>query len=698
MSFLKINKGKLNTAITNIDNYISNIQSFKEAVSNFLSSECNITASQIRHTESIDANGDGIYDTKIEEKSYDYGGYYNNFVNGKNRCNDALSKIDDKVISPLTKIKEAFDEVNKLMETFDGKIASLKDFLEGYNDSKKSGEVEQSYFYVEEIENVDGTTSEQLRFTWVDAEGNTYDITIAEMVNAFYTEVGMTMNSMVVAGMFAAVNGAVEYDENGNPILSVEQQKNVLSSTSSMVDNALAVHAFGVASQADIEAVVANAESKGYAIYDIKDIEKSIDGYDQLGSETLISAASGVGMFALGAYSLTGYLDKFGGTKIEDEEEKENTSIKTEGKEEGKDKHWSELESNSGSGGSFEGGGHTGSGTSEGTGNSSGVSNKPANSENSTDDGNDSSNDDNDTVVDEKPDIDMVEVTESDVPENMEEVELTPEEIDEMAKDKYYSQFESDDAFRESRAEDLSEFNELYNQEDKSRLIEEFKEMGYNEDEIQTILTDEDIASNAYLLGKQNQETAKLAIEIAEKNNIDNFDTVYDDKPDYNDLTDGTSIAELTNIYENADIKAAKISYDEAQNNYVAAVNTANDSIEAANAAEDNMRKVLSEVQKESGADICDWTPEQIEKVNKATSEYNKAVEQANTDYESAKSLKATYDESKEKFFEQRDKYYNEIKENHKDDFNLDSSNNIQDGNVTNTDENFSDDVFIEIL
>lgn len=692
MAFLKINSDGISTFCTNADNISQDITYSISGITRFLDSI--IIPSE---------NDEKIFKEETRTRT-EYMGpnpYPSNSALGSGwqeyqNVTETVTVRDYR--EQLGKFKAAIAEIKRLLKQIQdvqnkfllvkGSLQAIKNFVNWFEtDSAYTlNNVLESMGYKGGVKEEDGfnfSIDEDgvVYYVYTDEEGNEIQITLAEMVNAFYTETGITMSSMILA---ADVDGT----------LDLRKQEDIYGSVSSFVTGLGPTGVFGVSSEEDIKTVMnglgvpivgADALWNEYSS-DLPDIVNTrVANNDIRVDERLLSAftlTAGLGLFGKNVLD-----DKDDPNNIDPEPNKPNKDVSNSPKpdsEEPSNKKPNNPQNNNPVNDPSDD--RTPSNSLKDPDNT-----EPGDKENETPS--------TETPTDDKePAIDIVEVTETPLPDEIEEPALTAEEVDALAKDEFYEQFEDNGEFLEKRAEDLSKFEELYtnNQEE---LIQELKDMGYNDAEIESLMVDKDMASTAYLLGKQNQETAQIANNLAQENNIDNFDTVYDDKPNVGDLTDGSAEIELTNLFENEQVKEAKVAFDEAQTDYVESVNKANESIEAANNYEEVLHQTLAEIHSKSGTDTCDWTPEQIERINKATTDYNNAVEKAYTDYEAAKQSKVVFDEAKVKYQESKDAFYENL-ENMKND-ELNESTNIQEGNNDSQiiqEEKFEDESFLDVL
>ncbi len=631
--FLKVNKEKLTTAIENINLYIDSLRGYKNSIDTFLNGiESGLSGKIIKWGtkidpdtgDPVDENNDGEPDI---EKKCDYTSQKNSLLALRNEALDSAGRIETEILTPLTEIVNALTAAQGLINDFDGKTASLKEFLEGYDaEGKKAGE-DGSYFYVEEV-TVDGQTTEQLKFTWTDADGNTYELTIAEMVNSFYTEVGTTMNAMVAAGMYAESQGL-----SGE--LTKEQQQSILDGVKSFIGHAQAAHAFGVASADDINGVRTDAQAKGIRMYSPEDIASVLSGIDGTGG--LVTAMGALGGFgAISAYTLTDMLDKIvpptptEPTKPTPTEPTTPTTPTTP-------TYPVTMYAPPGPG---------------------------------TDPGTYTPVSPTTPVTPTAPTAPtLIEPATGKLPTP---VKLEPEEedIDQLAREAFEEQFEDEEAYAEYQAGLIEEFDELFGMDGQAELREKLKSYGYNSAEIKEILSNQDLARNAFLAGEQSLALTELANKIATDHGIENFDTGYDFEGDnkldfdYDYLYNGDVNEFLTNTNLDPTVSAAKSAYAESKTSYDEVAKTYNESVQAASEAKTN----LDEYAKNLDKDKSKWTAEQATKYNEYVKKYNESYEKVAKDKEALDTAQKDLDSKKEEYTKAKEEYLKKIREDNKPD------------------------------
>ncbi len=556
------------------------------------------------------------------------------------RAADNIHKIAEKLIEDelplLEKYRTALQSIKEKINAFEeaGTKRSLADAMNIDNPQKfnVSGDG-TSFFSITEIEDV-----EVIKFHYIDSNGKNIEATLGELIGANYTETGMAMSSQYAAALADVMSG-------GDGILSEKEQLAILNNTHSFVGDALGAGAFNVVSETDLKNVEAsmNVDSNEVEGLKTKGSKMVLDVDDMDLGSLLTTNGVAVGMGMLSAYTLT---DGF-------------TNSLEKGSESATPGHTPTIDKPTTDTPQYNPNPSNPSGN-----------NNPTNPSNPSGSGQTPEKEEQDTTPQQPTlppstvdDDDRLEQVEEDpIPEVITEPNVTPEDLDDLARDEYYEKHLND--LGDYRQQQLQEFEKLYNQENKEDLISKFKEMGYEEAEAIAAANNRDVGLSAFLLGSQNKELTDIANNFAKEYGLENFDTVYDDAPDFRDLYDGDAQASLSSPYENDAIVEAKEEVTVAKETYTESVATANSSIEKANKAKEELESVRSSIESKSGKDTSKWSEEEIERYNKATKDYNTAVTKANEDAAAAEAAKTTYDSAKANLEKAEDDYYNKIKNN----------------------------------
>lgn len=323
---------------------------------------------------------------------------------------------------------------------------------------------------------------------------------------------------------------------------------------------------------------------------------------------------------------------------------------------------------------------------------------------------------DEEKVINESVNIDLANMDANNLPDKM-EVELGDKDYDYLAREQFEAQGEEAIALRRQKV--TEEANRLFDNPDKTELINKLKEYGYSDEAINNIIADRNLTINALVVGDQKAELSKIAKELAMKDNVENFESAYDQLPKYGDFFDGTNEKLLMNLTNNPEVKAAQASVLEAEGKYTDAVDIANKSLEELNNATNNVADVKAQIAEEIlkdptkwgdkaykeyqskvdslnsefakkygepskwnadqvneyyaqvdklkekfagdvNTDTSNWSKEQVERYNKAVEDYNSALKDATAKVDAANEAKAAYDASKSNFEDVKNKVLNE--------------------------------------
>lgn len=254
--------------------------------------------------------------------------------------------------------------------------------------------------------------------------------------------------------------------------------------------------------------------------------------------------------------------------------------------------------------------------------------------------------------------------TKDEIPDVIPEApEMTSEQADDIAVEKFYDQFEDETALAEYRQAHVREFDEMSN--DQGALEEFFENAGYSAPEAEYISQNKELGLSAFLAAKQSADLLSMSTQIAQESGMDMtlFDSRFDDRPNYSALSSGDVNSFLTNPNYDADVSAAKAELTTAKTEYDTRVTKANESIQKATEAKEELEKVKEELVKEAGNNTKKWNDKQVEKYNEAAKKYNDSVEQANEDYKAVEEAKTEYEATKENYENVKQEYLDSIKE-----------------------------------
>ena len=314
--------------------------------------------------------------------------------------------------------------------------------------------------------------------------------------------------------------------------------------------------------------------------------------------------------------------------------------------------------------------------------------------------------------------------------------EVTEEFIDDQAKDDYFDKVnenDGDNSLREEIAEKTESFENRFieNQNNPTdagtqEIKDELKELGYDDAAIDKIMSgDPTVAKNAFKVGVQDQEMAKIANELAEKAGIEDFDTSYDDSQSYDSLHDGTVNVELTDhdkfidtlrpesgsnaetpkvVTEYDEYQQAESDFTKAKESYEEIYTETNKSIEAAETAKADLDKYLTDLKEKSGEDPTKWSEDEIKELNKLTTTYNTKVEEANENNEKYLKQYKEYKEARDSFNKEKGEYYDELLDFYQKELGIDKSNNNNNPTPSTPvvkepdNSNYTDESFIHMI
>lgn len=161
-----------------------------------------------------------------------------------------------------------------------------------------------------------------------------------------------------------------------------------------------------------------------------------------------------------------------------------------------------------------------------------------------------------------------------------------------MKETNFFEQYSQAVEMAECRIADFEEFNKIYSFEDREYFMSKLIEMGYDENEVLSILMNKDLMLALFM---NSFETMVLESDVVTEIDID-------------------------------------LDVEKARKNYIDAVDKANQSIEAANESYKIMNALKSLIESKYGYNSNDWEEDSVHEMNEAIKVYNRLVEQANKD------------------------------------------------------------------
>jgi len=156
----------------------------------------------------------------------------------------------------------------------------------------------------------------------------------------------------------------------------------------------------------------------------------------------------------------------------------------------------------------------------------------------------------------------------------------------------FFEQYSQAVEMAECRIADFEEFNKIYSFEDREYFMSKLTEMGYDENEVLSILMNKDLMLALFM---NSFETMVLESDVVTEIDID-------------------------------------LDIEKARKDYIDAVDRANQSIEAANESYKIMNALKLLIESKYGYNSNDWGEDSVHEMNEAIKVYNRLVEQANKD------------------------------------------------------------------
>ncbi len=699
---VKYNRANKKSAISNISSCNEQIGTVKEYLSSFHDdavseySTWNNYITPITHYVLENGDEKTLYYSRFNNCTFStYNSAYNsadqscrrykdNFTSKLSSFSAKCNKICNNVETSLKKITDCLNAIEVAADAFNNSSVSLSDIIDSLEGAGLADNIT--------IE-TNGNT-EIVYYNVYDSNGELVGrFTIAEMVNSFYTYAGSAMSSVVSA------NVLIDGYDNMSDAEKDRYLNNLVSGIGNNVYQLMGAGFMSVAAEGDIKGLYEAVYGSGtYA--SLTSEYGSLYGDDDNNKLNLLSSAEvekcggfltgGAAIAASAAYTL--------GDNLYSDEQAQEAKERIAGYENtAKDESEPEVDDVT----PYTGDRGTGA--------------KPTPDYGASDDDIDTlepdDNSDADDILDTDDKVDelpeepaeetpnemddrITEVVESSIPDTQEDLTLSNDDIDAMANEEFFKNYNGE-SLTERRQADVDAFENLYNQENKEELANLFEEIGYSSDEVSALIENKELGLQAYMLNSQNKEMAEIANKIAEDMGVNDFDTVYDDAPNYSNFSDGDVQAALSDISGNESIADVKNSFDTAKNSYIESVSKANDSIATAQQAKTNLETVKAEIEAQSGTDTNNWTDSQVEKYNNATQSYNSAVAQANEDVAAAGEAKNNYIEAKNTYEEAKNELYDQIKkevQGNGGDVSSDNNENVENSGTGSSDSDIIDD------
>lgn len=555
------------------------------------------------------------------------------------------------VIKKLSAVVTELSNINKAISTFNGDVRALiKTTFETY-------EIKTT-----EVENANGGVT----FV-VTCEIGDEVYTVSELLNAFFTYTGMSM-SVVVQGALLATELGYTSDEYATGDFGDKIRNAMLQQVGALTTFAAQTRAYSLATEQDIQNVasslginVGTYSSAESLVSSDEERKKYSDALGKASNSNVTINGATVFSGAMGAYALAAFIDanpNFIKSSEETASEQKGEASQKTVQENTQTTSPSGSSSGSGysggpsyygggsNGGGSNGGGSSGGGGSGGGGNggSSAKAKKPAEKE---------------TVVGRaiasvgppKVEGKLVGKTEAkaipgivepikgytgNLETPIEAAELPTEVVDnpveknydDLARLEYESQ--GTEAIEAHRSELYALADQLFKSEDKTELVQKLREYGYSDEDIGTIITDMNLTVNAIMSGDERAELTKIAQELAAKDGVEAFDTIYDNAQTLASLTDGTTVKLLANMSSDENVKSALLEISTASTVYNEATVEANKAITAVNVAKEKLDTLQLSLDEEIKINPAQWDSVTLAAYNKEVKAlYRSTVENA---------------------------------------------------------------------
>lgn len=302
--------------------------------------------------------------------------------------------------------------------------------------------------------------------------------------------------------------------------------------------------------------------------------------------------------------------------------------------------------------GGYTGGGYTGGSTSSGGG--------------TTTDDDKKDEEDKDEEDKEQEEKKLEEMSEVEIPEEEIKPDYGEVDYDQLAKDEYEFGTSVEDII-DHRNEIIALAEQSYESGNLTELEAKLKEYGYSEAEIDAILADRFKCCKALLEGDEKAILAEKAIALAAADGVENYESSWNSRPSYDDLsTDGPSeLLTLTSTDEN--IRQLKTDFDTAKENYQKITTETNEMLKEVNTSKAKVQELKEKYEKEYGEDVSKWSTEAVTEYNEAVKTYNEGAEKFTEQLTKLDEAKTTYNDTLDKFNTAKEEYYKKLKEESSD-------------------------------
>ena len=305
------------------------------------------------------------------------------------------------------------------------------------------------------------------------------------------------------------------------------------------------------------------------------------------------------------------------------------------------------------SGGGYSGGGSSGGGTSGGS--------------------NDDDNDD-----EKKPEDELVE---TEIPAEEIKPDYGETDYDQLARDEYEFGTSVDDIV-DHRNELIAKYQEAYESGDLTSLEIALKKYGFSDAEVESILNDRFKCFKALLEGDERSILAEKAAALATADGVENYESHWSDRPNYDDLSSDGPSDLLTLSSTDDNIRQLKTDLDTAKENYKTISDETNAMIKEANDSKAKVQELKEQYEEKYGEDVAKWSDEAVSEYNDTVKTYNESTEKITEQLTKLEEAKTAYTESLTKFNTAKEEFYKSIKDD-----NSGSSNDNSDNSGSTDDE-----------
>ncbi len=270
--------------------------------------------------------------------------------------------------------------------------------------------------------------------------------------------------------------------------------------------------------------------------------------------------------------------------------------------------------------------------------------------------------------------VDIPEKISDVIPDNVDISDVNID-YDELARSEYESK--GSDAIDKYREEIVNAVNSKYDEGDFESIKAKLKEYGYSDVDIENIIKDRQATLTAIIAGDEQQELSKIAKDLANKDGITDYKSLYDESNTYKDTVDGTLNTILVNMSDNKDLVSAREEVTKSYDIYKEKVNIANDYIAATAAAEVVMNKTMEDFSKQYNTDdTTKWDESAAREYADLVTKYNDSLTKTNDAVKASEKAKKSYEDAGSKYNDIKKEFLNNIR---KENDRTSSVNNVDD-------------------